>query len=109
MRAWEYALAALFLALVQMGETLRATYQIMTDMMAIGGLIPFLYIFLAGWRCGARRSAAAGLVVTAIAVLCSVVPTADVRSPWLFELKILALTASLIVSARILYNRSRRR
>ncbi len=102
-------LAALFLALVQMGETLRATYQIMTDMMAIGGLIPFLYIFLAGWRCGARRSAAAGLVVTAIAVLCSVVPTADVRSPWLFELKILALTASLIVSARILYNRSRRR
>src|ERR1019366_4547443 len=51
------ALAGLFLVLVQAGETLRATYQIMTDMMAITGLLPFLYIFLAAWRCGATWSA----------------------------------------------------
>ncbi len=101
-------LAALFLLLVQAGETLRATYQIMTDMMAIGGLLPFVYIFLAAWRCGGRWSVLAGVAVTAIAVLCSVVPTAEVHSVWLFELKIVALTASLVISARILYNRSRR-
>ena len=101
-------LAALFLLLVQAGETLRATYQIMTDMMAIGGLLPFVYIFLAAWRCGGRWSVVAGVAVTAIAVLCSAVPTAEVHSVWLFELKIAALTASLVVSARILYKRSRR-
>lgn len=101
-------LCALFLAIVQAGETLRATYQIMTDMMAIGGLAPFLYIFYAAWRCGCRWSVVAGSAVTAVAVLCSLVPTAEVGSVWLFELKILGLTAVLVISARILYNRNRR-
>jgi amino acid transporter len=101
-------LAAAFLLLVQAGETLRATYQIMTDMMAIGGMLPFVYIFVAAWRCGSRFSAVSGGVVTAVAVLCTVVPTPEVGSVWLFEAKIAALTAALIVSARILYNRSRR-
>lgn len=101
-------LAALFLILVQTGETLRATYQIMTDMMAIGGLLPFLYIFVAAWRCGARWSAISGNIVTALALICTVIPTAEVRTVWLFELKIAALTAALVISARVLYNRSRR-
>lgn len=103
------AVAALVLTLVQTGETLRATYQIMTDMMAIGGLIPFVYIFLAAWRCGGRWSVIAGVAVTAVAVLCSVVPTAEVRSVWLFEFKIFALTALLVISARIVYQRRIRR
>lgn len=102
------ALAALFLVLVQAGETLRATYQIMTDMMAIGGLLPFIYIFLAAWKCGSRWSAVAGVVVTSIAVICALVPTAEVHSVWLFEGKIAALSVALVVAARILYNRSRR-
>lgn len=101
-------LAALFLVLVQAGETLRATYQIMTDMMAIGGLLPFVYIFLAAWRCGATWSALSGVTVTVIALICAVLPTAEVHSVWLFEFKIVSLTVALVVSGRILYNRSRR-
>ena len=100
-------LAALFLVLLQAGETLRATYQIMTDMMAISGLLPFLYIFLAAWRCGATWSALSGLIVTGLALICTVVPTAEVHSVWQFELKITALTVAFVISARILYNRSR--
>jgi APA family basic amino acid/polyamine antiporter len=101
-------LAAGFLLLVQAGETLRATYQIMTDMMTIGGMIPFVYIFLAAWKCGSRWSAAFGVAVTAIALLCALVPTEQVRSVFWFEAKLCVLTAALVVSARILYNRSRR-
>lgn len=102
------ALAALLLVLIQTGETLRATYQIMFDMMAITGLIPFLYIFLSSWRCGVRWSALSGVAVTVIALVCSVVPTNEVHNVWIFEGKIAALTAALIVSARILYHRSKR-
>ena len=40
--------------------------------------------------------------------ICAVVPTAEVHSVWMFEAKLFGLTAALIVSARILYNRSRR-
>ncbi len=101
-------LAALFLILVQAGETLRATYQIMTDMMAIGGLLPFIYIFIASWRCGARWSSLSGIIVSGLALICTVLPTAEVHSVWLFELKIAALTTALVVSARLLYNRSLR-
>lgn len=99
-------LAASFLILVQAGETLRATYQIMTDMMAIGGLIPFVYIFLAAWRCGLRWSAVSGVVVTAIALLCTVIPTEAVHSVLLFELKLAGLTAALILSGHLLYRRA---
>lgn len=101
-------LAAAFLLLAHIGETLRAAYQIITDMMAIGGLIPFLYIFGAAWTGGSRWSAAFGFVVTGIAVACTVVPTADVHSVFWFEAKLILCTLALIVSARILYNRSRR-
>ncbi len=102
------AIAGLFLVLVQAGETLRTTYQIMTDMMAIGGLLPFVYIFLAAWRCGGTWSALSGIIVTSIAVICALIPTAEVHSVWLFEFKIVSLTVALVVSGRILYNRSRR-
>ncbi len=100
-------LSALFLVLAQAGETLRATYQIMTDMMAIGGLAPFFYIFTAAWRCGARWSSIAGIAVTAIAVACTLAPTEEVRSVWVFEAKIAAFTLALGISARLLYLRGR--
>jgi hypothetical protein len=76
--------------------------------MAIAGLGPFLYIFAAAWKCGARWSAASGLTVTAGAILMSLAPTADAGSIWLFESKVVGLAACLVISARILYSRSRR-
>jgi amino acid transporter len=37
--------ATLFLLMAQLGETVRAAYQIMVDMTVIVTFIPFLYIF----------------------------------------------------------------
>jgi amino acid transporter len=102
------ALAAAFLAFAQLGDTLGGAFQVLLDVMAIAGLGPFLYIFAAAWKCGARWSAASGLMVTAIAVIASLAPTGGATSIWLFEFKILGLTACLVISARILYSRSRR-
>ncbi len=102
------AVAAAFLAAAQAGDTLGGAFQVLLDVMAIAGLGPFLYIFAAAWKCGSRWSAASGLIVTAIAVIASLAPTADATSIWLFEFKIAGLTACLVISARILYSRSRR-
>jgi amino acid transporter len=102
------ALAAGVLALAQLGDTLGGAFQVLLDAMAISGLGPFLYIFAAAWKCGARWSAASGLTVTAVAILMSLAPTADAASIWLFESKVLGLAACLVISARILYSRGRR-
>ena len=42
--------ATLFLLMAQLGETVRATYQIMVDMTVIATFVPFVYIFGAGFR-----------------------------------------------------------
>ena len=97
------AISSFFLVLSQAGESLRAAYQTVTDLMVIGGFIPFAYIFASAWKLGARWSAASGLTVSVVALACAVAPTADVRSPLLFELKLAGVTALLVVSARIVY------
>jgi amino acid transporter len=101
-------LAVIFLSLAQLGDTLGGAFQTLLDLMAIAGLTPFLYIFAAAWKCGSRWSAISGAVVTAFAVVASLAPTAEIASVWRFELKLLGLSACLVISARILYNRSKR-
>jgi glutamate:GABA antiporter len=98
-------LATVFLLFSQLGDTLKAAYQTITDLMTIAGFIPFAYIFAAAWKCGGRWSVISGMGVTIIALVCSIVPTADVTSPWLFEAKLFGVTALLILSARIVYSR----
>ncbi len=96
-----------FLVVSQLGETVRAGYQILVDMAVITYFIPFLYIFLAAYRFGQRASGACGALVTAAAILLSLVPPAGVASPWLFELKLLGGTAVLILAGRMGFRRWR--
>lgn len=103
------AVSTFFLVLTQLGDTLRAAYLTITDLMVIAGLIPFIYIFGAAWKAGARWSVIFGLAVTAVALIVSIMPTADVHSVWLFEGKLFGVTAILVISGRLLYNRNRRR
>jgi glutamate:GABA antiporter len=103
------AVSTFFLVLTQLGDTLRAAYQTITDLMVIAGMAPFVYIFAAAWLCGGRWSVVCGLGVTAISLIVSVLPTADVHSVWLFEAKLLGVTAILVLSGRLLYNRNRHR
>ena len=84
--------ATLFLLIAQLGETVRAAYQIMVDMMVIVTFIPFLYIFGSGFRFISRISAVSGIAVTLIAIVLSALPPAESGSAAVFEIKVLGGT-----------------
>lgn len=94
-----------FVVLMQAGENLRTGYQLLVDMTVILYFVPFLYLFGAAWKCGKRLSAAAGLLVTAVAVGLSFVPPPDVASIWVFELKLAGGFVVLAVGARACFQR----
>jgi amino acid transporter len=80
--------ATLFLLMAQLGETVRAAYQIMVDMMVIATFIPFVYIFGAGFRFASRIAAVSGLAVTLIAIVLSTLPPPEAASVAVFEIKV---------------------
>jgi glutamate:GABA antiporter len=94
-----------FLAVMQMGETVRTGYQLLVDMTVISYFVPFLYLFATAWRHGQRWSAAAGLMVTAAGIGFSFVPPEGVRSVWLFEAKLVASCLVLGGVGRALFAR----
>jgi len=94
-----------FVLAMQAGENLRAGYQLLVDLTVITYFVPFLYMFAAAWKYGYRLSSAAGLVVTALAVVLSFVPPPDVSSVWLFELKLSGGFALLAIGARMCFQR----
>jgi glutamate:GABA antiporter len=80
--------ATLFLLMAQLGETVRAAYQIMVDMMVIVTFIPFVYIFGAGFRFANRIAAVSGLAVTLIAIVLAAFPPQEATSAVIFEVKV---------------------
>jgi amino acid transporter len=101
-------LAATFLLVVyQLGDTLRVAYDEMVSMMVIAGFLPYLYIFGSAWKAGKRLSAVSGGAITALALLCSVVPPAEISNVWLFEGKLAAGTVAVVASAWLVYRRSK--
>jgi amino acid transporter len=101
--------SAVLLLVSQMGETFRAAYQTTIDLSVITLFIPFLYIFAAAWKFGQRLSGAVGLAVSALAIIFSFIPTADVSSVWRFELKLIGGCVLLLALAHLFYRRYRTR
>jgi glutamate:GABA antiporter len=101
--------AAMLLAVSQLGETFRAAYQILVDMSVITLFIPFLYMFASAWKFGLRLPAASGLLVSAVAILFSFIPTEDVKSVWLFETKMVGGVILLSAWAALMYRRYSRK
>jgi amino acid transporter len=99
--------ASFLLIAVQFGDTMRVAYQEMVSLMVISGFIPYIYIFGSAWKAQEHVSALCGWAVTALAIICAVVPTADVKNVWLFEMKLAVGTIAVIVSAWLVYRRSR--
>jgi amino acid transporter len=97
-----------FLFVMQAGENLRTGYQLLVDMAVITYFVPFLYLFGAAWKHGQRISAAAGLLVTAMALALSFVPPADVSSVRLFELKLAGGFVLVAGTARLCFQHYRR-
>ena len=97
--------ATLFLLMAQLGETVRAAYQIMVDMMLIVTFIPFVYIFAAGFRFASRIAAVSGLAVTLIAIALAAVPPHEAASAALFEAKVLGGSVFFAVLGWIVFKR----
>jgi amino acid transporter len=83
------AISTVFLVMAQLGETVRATYQIMVDLVVIVTFIPFLYIFASGCRFASRTAGVSGLLVTALAIALSVIPPPEAASVAIFEAKVI--------------------
>ena len=100
--------ATLLLAVYQLGDTMRAAYDELVSLMVITGFLPYIYIFGSAWEAGKRLSAISGWAITALAIVCSVAPTAEITNVWLFEGKLAAGTAAVIGSGWLVYRRHRR-
>ena len=98
--------ASFLLVVFQLGDSLRADYQELISLMVITGFLPYLYIFGSAWKCGKRLSALSGWAITMLAILCSVVPTAEITNVWLFEGKLAMGTLAVVASAWLVYRRS---
>jgi amino acid transporter len=101
-------IASGLLIAMQIGDTMRAAYQALVSLMVIVGFLPYLYIFGSAWKAGHTVSAVSGWAITLLAIVCSVVPTADVTNVWLFEGKLFGGTAAVIVVSWWLYRRNLR-
>jgi amino acid transporter len=99
------AVATFLLAVYQLGDSLRAAYDELVSLMVITGFLPYLYIFGSAWKAGKRLSALSGWGITLMALVCAVVPTAEIANIWLFEAKLAGGTAAVIVSAWVVYRR----
>ena len=97
---------SIFVLFTQAGETLRAGWQVLTDLAILATFLPFVYIFLCGWKFGERLSAVSGLFVTGAAILLSLVPPVGVASIWLFELKVVGGCALLIATGWLAFRRT---
>ncbi len=100
------AVASFLLVAIQMGDTMRAAYHAMVSLMVIAGFIPYIYIFASAWVARCRLSALSGWAVTALALICSVIPTEEVNHVWLFELKLALGTIAVIGLAWLVYRRA---
>lgn len=85
-------LAALFTAASMLGSTVAEAYQVLLKAAVVIQLVPFLYLFLAlarlsGVGTASRVAGMVGLVTTAIGIVVAFLPTEDVTSIPLFELK----------------------
>jgi amino acid transporter len=101
------AACAFFLVAMQLGENLRTGYQLLVDMTVITYFIPFLYLFAAVWKRGRRWIGASGFAVTAAGVAFSFVPPAGASSAWLYEAKLVASCAVLLLVGRAFFVRGR--
>ena len=97
--------ASFLLIAMQIGDTMRAAYQALVSLMVITGFLPYLYIFGSAWKAGKRISPICGWAITVLAILCSVVPTADITNVWLFESKLAVGTFAAIATAWLVYRR----
>jgi amino acid transporter len=86
-------LCGIFTLLSMVGSSVAEAYQVLLKAAVVIQLIPFIYLFLALMKTaavsiGARFAGAVGLLTTVVGLLAAFLPTADVSSVWMFEIKL---------------------
>jgi amino acid transporter len=99
--------ASFLLVAYQLGDTMRAATDELVSLMLLTGFLPFVYIFGSAWKAGKRLSAVSGGAITLLAMLCSVVPPDEISNVWLFEAKLAAGSLAVVLSAWLIYRRSK--
>jgi amino acid transporter len=102
-------LSSVLLLLMQLGETLRAAYQILVDLTVIATFLPFVYIFASGFKFGQRIAGTVGFSITLLAIVLSAVPPPGIASVSIFELKVVGGALLLAFAAWPIYAGSRAR
>jgi len=100
--------ASVLLLLAQLGDTMRVAYQELVSLMLIGGFLPYIYMFISAWKARRKVAGSVGLSVTLFCLVCSIVPTGEVKNIWLYEGKLALGTAAMIGSGLLLYAQGRR-
>jgi amino acid transporter len=98
--------ASFLLIVIQLGDSLNASYQTLLSLMVLVGFLPYFYLFASAWKCGRRLAAVSGSAMTLLTVISSAVPSPDVTNVWLFEAKLFAGAGLMIGSAWLVYRRS---
>ena len=106
-------LAGCFTAVSLLGSTVEEAYQVLLKSAVIIQLIPFIYLFLglvkanesAGWK---RAAGAVGLSATIFGMIAAFLPTADVDSVAVFEVKLLVGVVGPTAFGWFLFRRTRR-
>lgn len=87
-------LAAVFTTFSLVGSSVAEAYQVLLKAAVVIQLVPFVYLFLAlaklnGVTAAARAAGIVGLLTTVVGLAAAFLPTADVSSVAVFELKML--------------------
>ena len=106
-------LAAMFTSLSLVGSNVAEAYQVLLKAAVVIQLIPFIYLFLAlmktsGVGIGARFAGVIGLVTTVIGLCASFLPTADVTSVMMFEVKMVVGVVGPTAVGWYLFKRAQR-
>lgn len=106
-------LAGIFTALSLVGSNVTEAYQVLLKAAVVIQLIPFVYLFLALAKTtdvtlGARAAGVLGLCTTAVGLGAAFLPTSDVTSVALFEVKMIVGVVGPTTLGWFLFKRARR-
>lgn len=106
-------LAGIFTALSLVGSSVMEAYQVLLKASVVIQLIPFMYLFLALAKTvdvsmGARAAGVLGLCTTVVGLGAAFLPTSDVTSVALFEVKMIVGVVSPTALGWFLFKRAQR-
>ena len=106
-------LAAVFTAFSLIGSNVAEAYQVLLKAAVVIQLVPFVYLFLALIKSAqashqARTAGVVGLCTTVVSLVAAFLPTADIASVPLFEVKMVVGVVAPTTLGWLLFRRSQR-